>query len=450
MTTPLAFRASLLWCVALALPAQQPTDPADPDERVVGERGASIAALVRGLEAHGFCGAVLAARDGEVVAALGVGLADAATKRRNTAGTLFEIASATKQFTAAAILVLQQDGKLTLDDPIGKHLPGVPKHAQAVTVRHLLQHTSGFPPERTAGGQDDLAKSVRAFLGEPPRHRPGERFGYWNPGYALLAGIVERASGQDYVAFCQRRLFAPAGMTQSTFTGERAPAGVSVATGAEGAASRSALGHPYRSYGFQYRGMGGAVCNVHDLWRWDRALAADRVLTKASKELLFRPALEHYALGWTVTEEPGRGLRQEHGGDVAGFHTAMRRYPDRGAFVVVLTNGNGAMRHEVADAVTALLFDEPSPIVPAALAGRLVGAWRSERGHVLRVQANGPLLEANLEWVAGQRTRGNLVGSDLATLAWFEVGTGKRYPVTCGTEGDSFVSLGFDGWTFRR
>jgi hypothetical protein len=225
---------------------------------------------------------------------------------------------------------------------------------------------------------------------------------------------------------------------------------VTVATGAEGAASRSALGHPYRSYGFQYRGMGGAVCNVHDLWRWDRALAADRVLTKASKELLFRPGLEHYALGWTVTEEPGRGLRQEHGGDVAGFHTAMRRYPDRGAFVVVLTNGNGAMRHEVADAVTALLFDEPSPIVPAALAGRLVGAWRSERGHVLRVQANGPLLEANLEWVAGQRTRGNLVGSDLATLAWFEVGTGKRYPVTCGTEGDSFVSLGFDGWTFRR
>ncbi|MFO1032212.1 MAG: serine hydrolase domain-containing protein [Planctomycetota bacterium] len=447
MTTWLGVRASLLCFVASGLLAQQSTDP---DERIVGERGAAIAALVRGMEAHGFCGAVLAARDGEIVAALGVGLADPATKRRNTARTLFEIASATKQFTAAAILVLQQDGKLTLDDPIGKHLPAVPKHAQAVTVRHLLQHTSGFPPERTAGGQDDLAKSVRAFLGEPPSHPPGERFGYWNPGYALLAGIVERASGQSYVAFCQRRLFVPAGMSAATFTGERAPAGVPVATGAEGPVSRPALGHPYGSYGFQYRGMGGAVCNVYDLWRWDRALAADKVLTTASKELLFRPGLEQYALGWRVTEVPGRGVLQEHGGDVAGFHTAMRRHPDRGVFVVVLTNGSGALRHEVADAVTAMLFDEPSPIVPAELAGRLVGAWRSERGDVLRVQANGPLLEANLEWVAGQRTRGSLVGSDLATLAWFEAGTGQRYPVTCGQEGGSFVSLGFEGMTFRR
>lgn len=447
MTIWLGVRASLLCFVTSGLLAQQ---PADPDERIVGERGAAIAAMVRGMESQGFCGAVLAARDGAIVAALGVGLADPAAKRRNTARTLFEIASATKQFTAAAILVLQQDGKLSLDDPIGKHLPAVPKHAQAVTVRHLLQHTSGFPPERTAGGQDDLAKSVRAFLGEPPTHPPGERFGYWNPGYALLAGIVERASGQGYVAFCQRRLFVPAGMVASTFTGERAPAGVPVANGVEGPVSRPALGHPYRSYGFQYRGMGGAVCNVYDLWRWDRALAADKVLTKTSKEQLFRPGLEQYALGWRVTEVPGRGVLQEHGGDVAGFHTAMRRYPDRGVFVVVLANGNGALRHEVADAVTAMLFDEPSPIVPAELAGRLVGAWRSEQGCVLRVQANGPLLEANLEWVAGQRTRGSLVGSDASALSWFEAGTGKHYPVTLGKEGDALVTLGFEGMTFRR
>lgn len=450
MNSWLGLRASLVCCLTAGLLAQQSADAGDPDERVVGKRGKAIVALVRGMEAHGFCGAVLAARDGEIAASLGVGLADPATKRRNTGRTLFEIASSTKQFTAAAILLLQQDGKLSLDDPIGKHLPGVPKHAQSVTVRHLLQHTSGFPPERTAGGQDDLAKSVKAFLREPPSHPPGERFGYWNPGYALLAGIVERASGQNYVAFCQRRLFAPAGMATSTFTGERAPAGAVLATGTERAKSRTALEHPYRSYGFQYRGMGGAVCNVYDLWRWDRALVGDKVLSKASKELLFRSGLEDYALGWKVTTEPGRGVRQEHGGDVDGFHTAMRRYPDRGAFVVVLTNGNGAMRNEVADAVTALLFDEPSPIVPAELAGRLVGAWKNDRGDVLRVQANGPLLQAGVEWVAGQRTQGSLVGSDLATLAFFEGGTGQRYPITSAQEGDSLVSLRFEGMTFRR
>lgn len=446
----LCSRASLVCCLTAGLLAQQSADAGDPDERVVGKRGKAIAALVREMEAHGFCGAVLAARDGEIAAALGVGLADPATKRRNTGKTLFEIASSTKQFTAAAILVLQQDGKLSLDDPIGKHLPGVPKHAESVTVRHLLQHTSGFPPERTAGGQDDLAKSVKAFLREPPSHPPGKRFGYWNPGYALLAGIVERTSGQNYVAFCQRRLFAPAGMATSTFTGERAPTGVVLATGSERAKPRTALEHPYRSYGFQYRGMGGAVCNVYDLWRWDRALAGEKVLSKASKEMLFRPGLEDYALGWVVTKEPRRGVRQEHGGDVDGFHTAMRRYPDHDLFVVVLTNGNGAMRNEVADAVTAMLFDEPSPILPAALAGRLVGAWKNDRGDVLRVQATGPLLLAQIEWAAGMRTSLRLAGSDPGTLAVFDLAAGAHYPVAVAEEGEAVVSLQFEGMTFRR
>src|SRR5690606_9814662 len=198
---------------------------------------------------------------------------------RNDANTLFELASVTKQFTAAAILRLRMQGALQLDDPIAQHLPGVPDDCSRITIRHLLQPTSGIPATNDRGYGDDLGALLSLFLEGGPRHPPGTRFEYWNQGYALLAGIVQRTSGAAFTDFCRRELFAPAGLRTACFTGDAPPDGVSVAVGrSPRGAPRSALEHPYGSYGYQYLGMGGAVANVWDLWRWDRALCSDAVL----------------------------------------------------------------------------------------------------------------------------------------------------------------------------
>jgi len=408
------------------LPAQGKPDPAD---LFVGKQGAAIAAAVRATAEHGFSGSVLAADRGKVVAAFGIGFAEAERKLPNTATTLFEIASATKQFTATAILVLQQDKKLGLDDAISKHLQGVPEHSRALTIRQLLQHTTGIPGERTSGGSDDLRRSIAAFLAEPPQHPPGTRFSYWNPGYALLAGVIERASGQDYMQFCRKRLFEPAGMTSACFTGDKCPRGVAAAIGIEDGRTRSALEHPYSSYGYQYRGMGGAVCNVFDLWRWDRALAGDKVLKAAAKKDLFTPGLEDYALGWRVRAGEKRTM-QEHGGDVQCFHTEMRRYPDQDAFVVVLTNNDGKWRREVADTIDTILSGQPSPIVPKELASLLAGEYRADDGGKLTVVREGPFLQLTWHWPAGQKSYGLLVGSELDNLQWREP-SGELHGVRC-------------------
>ena len=242
----------------------------------VGETGEAIVAFVRQEhEATGFSGAVLAGRDGKVIAAVGVGSLGDGSGDPIRVDTLFEIASCTKPFTAVAVMKLAEAGRLALDDPISQHLPGVPSDCQAITVRHLLQHTSGIPGANSRGGGEDLAKVLPTFLEGGPRTKPGERHEYWNQGYALLSEVIARASGQSYTAYMRGEILKPCKMQNTRFTGHRPPRSVSVATGVSSrGANRSALEHPYGEYGFQYRGMGGLVTNLIDLWRWDRSLSA--------------------------------------------------------------------------------------------------------------------------------------------------------------------------------
>src|SRR5262245_16889135 len=175
---------SLLVCVLLGSP-QRPR--AQDDERFVAKADAAqrLSGFLDRAEALGISGAVLAARDGKVWIARGVGQADLQGKVPNTATTLFEIASATKQFTAAAILKLVELKKLKLDDSIALHLPKVPESCAKITVRHLLQHTSGIPGSNAEGGGDDVEKVLPTFLRGGPKHEPGTHWEYWNQGYAL-------------------------------------------------------------------------------------------------------------------------------------------------------------------------------------------------------------------------------------------------------------------------
>ncbi|MFN0057736.1 MAG: serine hydrolase domain-containing protein [Planctomycetota bacterium] len=384
--------------LAFALAAITPARAAeDRDVHVVKSPQAKrIAEFLDHCESTGFTGAVLAARGGEVVIARGVGCADLEGKVPNTARTLFEIASATKQFTGAAILKLVEAKKLKLDDSIAMHLPNIPDDCKKITVRHLLQHTSGIPGTNAEGSGDDLVALIPGFLRGGPRHEPGTHWEYWNQGYSLLAGIIERASGKRYGEFCKEQLFAPSGMGVTMFTGDSAPGKLTVSTGRSmHGAPRRALEHPYGNFGYQYRGMGGAVTNVWDLWRWDRALRGEKVLGKAAKEEYFKPGLNSYALGWEVKQTQGGRQAIEHGGSVRGFLCNVRRLPNDDGCVFVLCNGDDIFPHLITDSLEALLFGgalpikEPPAVLKPEQLNALVGKYATKSGEPLVIVAQG-------------------------------------------------------------
>jgi CubicO group peptidase (beta-lactamase class C family) len=304
----------------------------------------------------------------------------------------------------------------------------VPEDCRAITVRHLLQHTSGIPGTNSAGAGDDLDKVLPFFLRGGPRHPPGTHWEYWNQGYALLSEIIARAAGKAYTAFCKEILFGPAGMSATRFTGDAAPEGSTVAVGRSWLGRpRSALEHPYGSYGFQYRGMGGMVTNVWDLWRWDRALSDDRVLDANSRAILFEPGLNNYALGWFVRKD-ARGRRvQSYGGAVRGFVCEIRRYPDQDACLFVLCNRDDVPVPRVAQALEAILLGDPSPYpqpprpLDAELARALAGRYEAN-GTTLVVEADGKVTRALIHWSAprGPVTRAVLGLDDRGKVVLYE------------------------------
>jgi CubicO group peptidase (beta-lactamase class C family) len=315
-------------------------------------------ALLRTYAGTGWSGSVLVARGDRPLLATGYGFADFGADRPNDAGTGFEIASLTKSFTAAAILKLEQQGKLDLDDSIAVHLPAVPVHSRAITLRHLLAHTSGIPRTQAGGQGEDLALAVVAYLGPGPLRKPGASFEYWNGGYALLAGVIERASGRSYAQFCREELFAPARMGDTGFTGDADDGRAAIGTPGEGR-PRSAHEHPYGSYGYQYRGMGGIVTTAIDLLKWDRALAGDALLDADHRGALWSPGEGGYALGWFVGRGASGRPAQSHGGAVRGFRAEFRRFPEDDACLAVLANCESADPVEIADNLECLLFDRP-------------------------------------------------------------------------------------------
>jgi CubicO group peptidase (beta-lactamase class C family) len=423
-----------------------------------GDVGRRIVEFVKRADSVGFSGAVLAATRGKVVAAVGVGGADLEGKVPITPSTLFEIGSATKQFTAAAVLRLVEQGKLKLDDSIALHLPAVPEDCRSITVQHLLQHTSGIPGTNSAGGGDVVEKVLPLFLRGGPRHPPGTHWEYWNQGYALVTEIIARAAETDFTAFCKDDLFAPAGMKATRFTGDDAPRGLTVAMGRSARGlPRSALDHPYGSYGFQYRGMGGIVTNVWDLWRWDRALRGEQVLGADSKATLFRPGLNDYALGWFVRKDPSGRLVQSHGGSVRGFACELRRFPDEDGCLFVLCNRDDVSVIEVAQALESLLFGaplarvEPPRVLGAELARAIGGRYAEMNGTTLVVESDGQVTRAIIHWYApkgpvsrsflGLDSRGEIVLYQWKEATKVEIARNGNEPVN---------QVSFLGRKFRR
>ena len=287
----------------------------------------------------------------------------------NTPETVFEAGSVSKQFTAAAIVLLARQGKLSLDDDVRRHIPEVPDYGTPITLRHLLNHTSGL---RDWGSVMQLAgwpRGTRIYthahtLDVVSRQKslnftPGTEYSYSNTGYNLLAMIVERVSGVSFAEFSRRELFEPLGMTKTEWRDDftRTVKGRATAYVMDDGAWHQQM--PFENI----HGNGGLLTTVNDLLRWNQALDSGTIAGLDALEtqgVLSNGRKIEYALGLSVTEF--RGLREvSHSGATAGYRAYLARYPGTGVSVALLCNAGNANPGLATRAASIFMADRLGP-----------------------------------------------------------------------------------------
>ena len=315
-----------------------------------------------------FSGAVLVAQGGKVLFEKGYGPANREWDTPNSPLTKFRIASLTKQFTAAAILILQEQGKLKVTDQISLYVEDLPSEWRQITVHQLLTHTSGLPeytgpPEiektfnLTGASPQQLLSLVKR---QPLSFAPGTKMVYCNTGYLLLGAAVEKASGSDYATFLKRSIFTPLQLNDTGYDvrADILPGRASGYRVKDGKPENA--GYVDASIPFA---AGGLYSTVRDLYRWNEALANGRLLSADSRRQMFTIYPEtaafgaHYGYGVVISEKFGQTLYY-HGGGISGFASAIQRYPKSNVCVVVLSNEEEIKSWDVATSLAALLLDK--------------------------------------------------------------------------------------------
>jgi CubicO group peptidase (beta-lactamase class C family) len=328
-------------------------------------REASIDAWMRDYTGAVPGASVLVLKDGAPAFQRSYGLADLEAGIASAPTTNYRLASISKQFTAAAILLLAEDGALSIDDPLRRWLPSLPAAADGITLHHLLSHTSGLVDYEALMPANDAwqvhdADVLRLLEGEDRLHFPaGSAYRYSNSGYALLALVVEGASGQRFADFLQTRIFTPLGMTATQVREDGGPAVTDRAFGyslIDGRWQRTD-----QSTTSAVLGDGGIYSSVTDLARWDAALYDDRLLSATSRAQAFAPAtatseadVAHYGFGWRL-----RGGMQWHSGESIGFRNVMLRFPAQRLTVIVLSNRNDPEPYRLARRIAGLWGGTP-------------------------------------------------------------------------------------------
>jgi CubicO group peptidase (beta-lactamase class C family) len=389
------------------LVALRSSDDLAPGELVEGDLAYALDDFLVRLEGLGFSGIVGVEDEGAPILLRGYGLADRERGVPVTPESVFCTGSITKQFTAAAVLALQEEGKLSVQDPLGAHFDGVPEDKRGITLHHLLTHTSGLvdPPV----GDHDLratAAWVRDFaLDCTLEFAPGGGYAYQNVNYSLLGMIVEQRSGKPYETYLQERLFARAGMQR---TGYQAPAFApeSLALGyRDGDLWGTTLGRPMLPDGpcWTLRANGGIHSTVADMLRWHAALQADRVLARESRELLEAPHADEgggtaYGYGWSIQRSPsGTKLVAHNGGNGVNFADFLRFVED-GRCIFVATNVGSRFRGTLAYDLAAILYGRPARALPETLPRdrawleRYAGTYPLGEGSALVVENGGDRL----------------------------------------------------------
>ena len=296
-------------------------------------------------------------RGGKLIRADGYGVADLEHGVPVTPQTVFKIGSVSKQFLATGIMLLAQDGRLSVDDPVAKYYAGAPESWNGITLRHFLTHTSGVTREGPAFDPLKMQPDsvvIRSAFAKPLEFPTGSKYQYCNVCYFTLAEIIARVSGKPWDDFVAERVFRPTGMAASrtTTTTQLVP--------------HRARGYTWRDTAYvnapEYlalRPSGAFLSTVLDLAKWDAALYDDRVLTKASRATMWTPVrltgggTYGYGFAWELDSLDGH-WQVHHGGSLPGFRAEMARFPNDSLTVIVLTNADGARPDEIARGVARI------------------------------------------------------------------------------------------------
>jgi CubicO group peptidase (beta-lactamase class C family) len=310
---------------------------------------------------------VLVIKDGKIILRKAYGLANVENKIPTTTSTNYRLASVTKQFTAMAIMMLVEQKKLSYDSNLTDLFPDFPPYGKQITVGHLLNHTSGLIdyedliPKETSKPLKD--RQVLYLLKQQGNtyFLPGSKYRYSNSGYALLALIVEAASGASFAEFIEKNIFKPLRMLNSVAYEQ----GISTI-------HKRAYGYRKQANGFERKdqsltssvlGDGGIYSSLEDLYKWDQALYTNKLVSSETLNKAFTSSTETddgnvgYGFGWFI--ETYRGLKTVwHYGSTTGFRTAIERFPDQRFTVIVLINRNESDAHKIARKIIDLyLFD---------------------------------------------------------------------------------------------
>lgn len=323
-----------------------------------------------------FSGVVLVAEAGKPVFHKAFGNRNNEQQLPNDTTTLFELASVSKQFTGMLVMMLKEEGKLGFDDPLEKYVPGLPY--SGITIRHLLTHTSGLPDyedvmdkywdKSKAAGNADIIEYLKKY--HPERQFvPGERYKYCNTGYVMLGSVVEAASGEDFVAYCQRRIFTPVGMTVTNIRTLEEKAKIEnfakgyifVKEKERFIAADSFPSSNYIVWLGNRKGPGRISSTATDLLRWDRALYGNSLVKPETLAEGYTPykllndSLSTYGFGWNLDEHPVLGRKIWHTGSNPGYSTRIVRFVDKDKTYVVLSNNAYPKIKDLDNALDSLL-----------------------------------------------------------------------------------------------
>lgn len=353
--------AALCLLIFHVAPAQTASGPTN--EQIVAKADEYMKAAVN---IDRFNGSILVARDGSPVVSKGYGMANIEWDIPNSSQTAFRLGSITKQFTATAIMMLQERGKLNVADPVCKYVTDCPAAWQPITIRHLLTHTAGIPNYTAFPGlmqkKAVLPISVNDLMGEYKvktlDFAPGEKMSYSNSGYHLLGAIIERASGKPYADFLQENIFTPLALKQTGYDTHRSI----IKNRAAGYArdGDALVNAAYLDMLIPYA-AGSLYSTTEDLLKWEQSLYTDKLLTRKSFDEMFTPFKNGYGYGWGVGKRLDRQTIS-HGGGIFGFSTYITRFPAERVTVIVLSNVQGTSTEKVAGALSAIVFGAPYKI----------------------------------------------------------------------------------------
>jgi CubicO group peptidase (beta-lactamase class C family) len=414
--------SAVISSAASQVPARPAGGPAFPGRDAVSAESEQAAVsethiYLKRLEKLGFAGVVLVAKGDTPLLAEGFGLADRERGVPWTPGTISDIGSITKQFTAAAILKFEEERRLSVADTIGKYFDGVPADKSSITLHHLLTHSSGLSdPPIDDFDAVPLADYLKQTFAQPLLFPPGKGYTYSNANFSLLGAILEKLSGKPYESVLRERLFLPNGMYETGYTlplwGEsRFAPGYE----ADGGRWGTFLERPTAADGphWALRANGGIHMTVYDMLRWARALLTGRVLTTASMQKLWAPHVSEggdtfYGYGWSIAKAPDGTKIVTHNGGNGIYFADLAIVPDAGLVVFLMTNviaQNRSANALLEQVGMRFLAGRPYPVIPevvdmgaskiASFAGTYslpagAGAYRvSAEGTALFIEAEG-------------------------------------------------------------